>query len=137
MKEQEMPQDNDMTTEGHKRVLYVVDKKGDYKMGHSSGWNVQTTVTDLAWDEWKERVYKVWIEVKNHKKSPLAYYMVYKQFDKSVLAAQASINIFKLLWHLRPKPFSKLKTSVLQRYADELDISMDQLKTLPSDPYTF
>jgi hypothetical protein len=40
----------------------------------------------------------------------------------------------RVWWHFRPSAFNKLSPSVLQRYADVFQITVDELKTVDNAP---
>ncbi len=66
------------------------------------------------------------------KKSPLYYHMARRQMTPAILARAAGIASFRVKRHLRPEIFSRLKTSVLDRYANALAVTREELKTLPN-----
>ncbi len=66
-------------------------------------------------------------------KSPLYYHMEMRQMTPHMLAKAAGIAVFRVKRHLRPEIFSKLKVSVLDRYATALAVTLEELKTVPSN----
>jgi len=65
-------------------------------------------------------------------KSPLYYHMAQRQMNPAILAKTAGIAKFRVKRHLRPEIFSKLKPSIIDRYANALVVTREELKTVPN-----
>jgi hypothetical protein len=64
-------------------------------------------------------------------KSPLCYHMERRQMNPDILGKTAGIAAFRVKRHFRPDVFSKLKPSILNRYAQALAVTPEELKTVP------
>ena len=65
--------------------------------------------------------------------SPLYYHMFRFRHDETGLAMAAGVWKWQLRRHLRPEIFAKLPDKTLQKYADALQISIDELKRTDAD----
>jgi hypothetical protein len=97
----------------------------------SKGWEVDELTNRMAYNEYKAKVEETRKAVLAGQKSPLAYYMELRQMIPELLGKTAGIAIFRVKRHLRPEIFAKLKESVLDSYAKALDITREELKTVP------
>ncbi len=64
-------------------------------------------------------------------KSPLCYHMERRQMNPKILASTSGIATFRAKRHFHPEIFSKLKPSILKRYAKALAVTPEELKTVP------
>jgi hypothetical protein len=64
-------------------------------------------------------------------KSSLVYHMERRQMIPHILAETAGIATFRVKRHFRPGIFAKLKPDVLDRYAEALAVTREELKTVP------
>jgi hypothetical protein len=62
------------------------------------------------------------------KKSPLAYHMEKQLFDTGLLASYAGFSRMTVRKHLQPGVFARLDDRTLGRYAEVLNISIEELK---------
>ncbi len=131
MKANEVPQDITYY-EGKKRACYALNDEGKYVIVPSSGWDVEAVVNGLAVDEMAASLEVTRQAVLAGSKSPLCYHMELRQMTPEILAKTAGIAKFRLKRHLRPEIFAKLKTSVLDRYAQALAVTRKELKTVPT-----
>jgi hypothetical protein len=132
MKVNEVPQDDVPDySEGIKKGNYALDDEGKYVMVPSKGWEVDELTNRLAFNEYEAKVEETRKAVLEGKKSPLAYYMELRQMTPEILGKTAGIAVFRVKRHLRPEIFAKLKESVLDSYAKALDITREELKTIP------
>jgi hypothetical protein len=135
MKINEVPQDNlPQYYEGLKKGCYAIDDEGKYVIVPSLGWEVDELINGLAVDELTANLEKTRKAVLAGQKSPLCYHMEVRQMIPDILAKTAGIATFRVKRHFRPEIFEKLKLSVLDRYAKALDITLEELKTVPHQP---
>lgn len=130
MKTDEVPQ-NITYYEGKKRACYAVDENGKYVIVPSSGWDAEEAVNSLAVAELAEKLEKTRQEVLKGLKSPLVYYMEQRQMTPQILAKTAGIMGFRVRRHFKPEVFSRLKPGILERYAEALALSVNELKSVP------
>jgi hypothetical protein len=131
MKVNEVPQDDITYYEGKRRACYAINDKGKYVIVTSTGWNAEEVFNGLAVDELAANLEETRKAVLKGLKSPLAYHMERRQLIPTILAKTAGIATFRVKRHLRPEIFNELKPSVLERYAQALAVSMEELKTVP------
>ncbi|MCX5849380.1 MAG: hypothetical protein NTW65_08005 [Deltaproteobacteria bacterium] len=133
MKVNEVPQDDvpDYTEGWLKKGNYALDDEGKYVMVPSKGWEVDELTNRLAFNEYEAKVEETRKAVLAGQKSPLAYYMELRQMIPKFLGKTAGIAAFRVKRHLRPEIFAKLKESVLDSYAKALEVTREELKTVP------
>jgi hypothetical protein len=131
MRTDEVPQDNSSTYAGHKKLLYARDGDGNYTQVPSTGWDVEAAATQDAVALYEQLAEQALQQVRAGEKSPLVYHMYHRRMDPALLAQVAGLCRWRVKWHFRPKPFKRLSHSLLQRYADALDISVEQLTQIP------
>ncbi|KIE18464.1 hypothetical protein DS62_10440 [Smithella sp. SC_K08D17] len=135
MKVNDVPQDDVIDySAGIKKGNYALDDNGKYVMVPSKGWVVDEMINKMAYDEYKVKEEETRQAVLAGQKSPLAYYMELRQMTPDILGKTAGIAAFRVKRHLRPEIFAKLKPDVLDSYAKALDITMEELKTVPKNP---
>jgi hypothetical protein len=134
MKTDEVPQDVAQAYAGNRKLLYAVDERGDYAGVKSAGWDVENYVTLAAVDainRWRD---EAWARAKHGETSPLEYHMYRRRMEPATLSAATGVWRWRLARHMRPKTFAKLSDGLLQRYADVLGISVEELRQLPDEP---
>lgn len=73
--------------------------------------------------------------VRSGRKSPLWYHMVCTHLDLKTLAAYVRMWRIRVWWHMRPRPFARLKDALVARYARALQLTPEQVRSLPErDP---
>ena len=131
MKIDEVPQDRGMINDHRSEVCYAVDDKGGYVMAGSAGWEPKNIANSQAWELIDMAAEATLEKVHAGKASPLAYHMARNQMGVGLLAKYVGMNRIKVWLHLKPGPFGRLRPEVLSRYAEVLDISVEDLKTVP------
>ena len=129
MKLKDVPQDNDLSYEGAKKLTYAQDESGKFVATTSNGWHVEETVKSLAWKVIEadlEETRKLLIQ---NKTSALEYFMKLRQMDPLLLSQNMDISLLRVKWHLRPGVFKRLNPSWIQKYADCLEISVETLRS--------
>jgi hypothetical protein len=130
MKVNEVPQDITYY-EGEKRACYALNDEGKYVVVTSTGWETEDVVNSLAVSELAAMLEDTRKAVLAGLKSPLCYHMELRQMNPDILGKTAGIAIFRVKRHFRPDVFSKLKPSILNRYAQALAVTVEELKTVP------
>ena len=120
--------------EGEKRACYALDDKGKYVVVPSAGWAAEEVVNRLAVEELAAQLEETRKAVLSGMKSPLCYHMERRQMNPDILGKTAGVAVFRVKRHFRPDIFAKLKPSVLNRYAQALAVSIDELTTVPKQP---
>lgn len=130
MKKNEVPQDDEKLLEGKFKVVkYAVDESGNYDTIGSVGWEPENTALNQAWDKINEQVEATRQKVEAGELSPLAFHMEKKLMDPVMLGQYMSCSKRKIMKHLQPKGFNKLDEATLAKYAEVLEISIEELKT--------
>ena len=131
MKAKDVPQEEWIKGFGT-RACYAENENGKYEVVSSKGWEVEKIVNSQAQAVIREKIEAARKEIVDGKASPLKYHMEINQMDVALLASNAGIWKWRVKRHLKPEHFNKLDRSTLQKYADALRISLDDLKNLPS-----
>jgi len=130
MKVKEVPQDITYY-EGVKRACYALNDAGKYVIVTSTGWSTEEVANGLAVTELALRFEETRKAVLAGVKSPLCYHMERRQMNLKILASTTGIATFRVKRHCHPEIFSKLKPSILDRYAKALAVTPEELKTVP------
>ena len=129
MKKEEVPQDLQFFKDGVVRdVMYAVDENGHYTPVLSDGWSVKNDVLSAVWDDIREQCEEIRLQVQAKEASPLVYHMKKSLQDIGMLASYADMPKRKIRKHLKYDEFMKLDEETLQKYADAMRITVDELK---------
>ncbi len=120
--------------EGRRRACYAEDEHGRYVVVQSKGWSVEDIVNAQANAEIDRVVEEARQEALSGAASPLKYHMLMCQMTPGLLASTAGFWRFQVKRHLTPKVFASLPASTLERYAQALNITVDELKSVPAAP---
>jgi hypothetical protein len=112
-------------------IMKVTSAPGKYVIVPSSGWSAEEVVNGLAVAELAANLEETRKAVFKGLKSPLVYHMERRQMTPEILAKTVGIACFRVKRHFRPEVFAKLKPSVLDRYAEALAVTREELKTVP------
>lgn len=133
MKKNEVPQDQDPSFEGGKKLCYALDELGKFVPVKTSGWKIEADAKDFAWRAIHSDLEATKNRVKHGHASPLEYFMKFRQMDRGLLAQNMGFSSFRVWWHLRPKNFLKMNQNLLMKYADCLTIPFETLKNFKGD----
>lgn len=133
MKASEVPADKGFL-EDFQRGTYAVDEKGHYKVVASPGWSAETTATTAALEEQDRAIAAAFAQAKAGRKSPLAYHLARKLLSPALLAEYAGVWSLRTRWHLTPTGFARMPGWLARRYAECLQISVEELTSLPEKP---
>lgn len=129
MKKNEVPQDkSNLESANFKELCYAVDENGEYTTELSTGWSPKTIALNNAIEALNERISASKQRVKDHKVSPLEYYMELHKMDLPILASYVGIWKWRVKRHFRPAVFKNLNNQTLQKYADVFDITIEELQ---------
>ena len=129
MKTDEVPQDNSKTYYGHKRLLYAQTEQGHYTSVKSTGWEAEEQATLDAVNEYQRLADEARAEAHAGKVSALPYFMYLKRMDLPLLAQTSGYFQWQIKRHFKPSVYARLSDAKLQRYADVLDLTVEQLKS--------
>jgi hypothetical protein len=127
----DVPQEGNRTMGGHRRVMYARDADGRIVIVPSRGGEVDETVTLQALDLIREMTEAARARVLAGESSPLEYWMYAQRLDLPQLSQVTGFWQWRIRRHLKPRRFAKLPIDILQRYADVMGITVEQLGKLP------
>ncbi|MEX1192654.1 MAG: hypothetical protein WEA99_11835 [Brumimicrobium sp.] len=130
MKKDAIPQDEEssLSKKDMREVCYVVNEKGKYTTGLSSGWKAKTIALDVTIEQIEERVEQAKASVLAGKKSPIVYFMELCKMDWSILASYMEKPKWKIKRHAKPRVFKKLNAVMLNKYAEVFEVDVEQIK---------
>ena len=129
MKTIEVPQDLQFFKDNVVRdVMYAVDENGQYKPVLSDGWSVKNDALNAVWDDIREQCEEIRSQVNMKQTSPLAYHMKKSLLTIGMLSSYADVPKRKIRKHLQYDEFFKLDEETLQKYADAMRITVEELK---------
>ena len=134
MEKDAVPQDASPTYGGLRKLLYAVDGQGKYIGVQSSGWDVESFSTELAVSEINRQRDDAWQRARDGNASTLEYHMYRKRMDFDTLVTVSGIWRWRVRRHFKPNVYAKLAGRVLTRYAEALNVTVAELKTLPDEP---
>ena len=129
MKTEEVPQDMQFFKDKIVRdVMYAVDENGIYKPVLSDGWDVKNDALNAVWDDIREQCTEIRLQVQAKEVSPLVYHMKKSLQDVGMLSSYADVPKRKIRKHMQYDEFMKLDDETLQKYADAMRITVEELK---------
>jgi len=129
MKKKDVPQDLLYFKDNVIRdVMYAVDEDGHYTPVLSDGWSVKNDALGVVWEDIREQCEKIRLKVLAKEVSPLAYHMSKSLQDIGLLSAYSAIPKRKIRKHLQYEEFMKIDEITLQKYADAMRITVEELK---------
>jgi hypothetical protein len=129
MKIEDVPQDSRFLDDTNVRdIYYAMDSDGRYRQVTSVGWEPKNEALALTWENILEEAELLRQDVLARKKSPLAYHMKTHLFNVGILASYSGISKKVVKKHLQPEEFEQLDDATLKKYADVLNITVEELK---------
>ena len=130
MRPDEVPQENAPLLGGVRKAVYVIDKDGHYLIAQSGGDEAEITVTEeaVAWfgrltEDARQRALR-------GETSTLEYHMFRLRMDEPTLAQATGLWRWRVRRHLTAKGFANLSPKLLERYADAMGLTIEQLKKI-------
>ncbi|MCQ2194912.1 MAG: helix-turn-helix domain-containing protein [Paludibacteraceae bacterium] len=132
MKVDEVPQDLKYFQNTVMRdVTYAVDENGNYTSVLSDGWSVKNDALELTMDNIYEGCEEIRQRVLAGETSLLEYYAAKNIMDIDLLSDYTGISKRNIRKHFDPKVFAQLDQKTLEKYADVLRITVEELTTMP------
>lgn len=129
MEKNNVPQDkSNLTKNNVKELLYATDENGNYTTTLSTGWEPKTIALSNSIDEINERIADAKQQVANGEVSPIVYFMEVNKMDLTILASYVGFWKWRVKRHFKPSVFATLSDSILQKYANTFEISIEELK---------
>ena len=129
----DVPQEGNVTLEGHRKAVYARDAAGKIVPVGCAGWEVEEIVTLQAVEVLREQAEAAKARAKSGQSSPLEYWMYIRRMDLPLLSQSTGIWQWRVRRHFRPEIFARLSDGFLARYAEALGISVAQIKSLPAE----
>lgn len=127
MKKIEVPQENNSTLNGQRKVMYGTDENGEFqRINYAS--SVEEFATITAVQEYKELEKECLEDIKNNIASPIKYFMYKNRMDLPTLSSVVDMFSFRVKRHLRMEIFRKLNDKILEKYAKAFGIKIEELK---------
>jgi len=125
----EVPQDPRNIKPGDtlKKVVYAVDKDGNYTGVNSAGWEAENVVIKQAWDEIDENLADTERKVRAGTLSPIPYFMLKNLMDVALLARYAGKWQWQVKRHFKPEVFKTIDAAMLDKYAQIFNITKEEL----------
>lgn len=128
----EVPQDSKYLQDTVMRdITYAVDPEGNYHAVQSLGWSPKNEALEVTLDSINDECEEIKKRVLAGEASTLEYHMKKCLMSIELLSDYTGIPKRKIRKHLRPGDFAALGNDILQKYADTMRISVEQLKNLP------
>lgn len=121
-----VPQEENTTLDGQKKVMYVKSEHGDFNK-KQYGSKVEEYATKIAVQEYDILEKEALQAIQSGEASPIQYFMYKNRMDLPTLSSCVGIMSFRVKRHLKMKYFKKLNRRILQRYAEVFDIEIAQL----------
>jgi hypothetical protein len=134
MKKEEVPQDKgNLSNKNMKELVYATDEKGNYTTALSTGWEPKTIALSNSIDEISERIAIAKSKVGNNEVSPIYYYMEFCRMDIGVLSCYVGMWQWRVKRHFKPKVFAGLSDTILRKYAESFNITIEELKNFKTN----
>jgi hypothetical protein len=136
MKKKDVPQDKGLMEGRFEDVCYALDENGNYVPVLSAGWEPKNEAMRQAWGVIDEEIEAARQKVLAGRHSPIYFFMEKNMMGVKLLAEYMEISKCRVRRHLRPSKFVKLDKTVLERYAEVFEISVDQLVNFKEERVT-
>ncbi|PZX91980.1 hypothetical protein DOS84_17950 [Flavobacterium aquariorum] len=134
MKKDEVPQDKgNLSNKNMKELVYATDEKGNYTTALSTGWEPKTIALSNSIEEISERIAIAKAQVENNEVSPICYYMEFCRMDIGVLSSYVGMWQWRVKRHFKPRVFARLSDSILEKYAESFNITIEELKNFKTN----
>ncbi len=127
MEKIDIPQEENSILEGHRKVMYVSDEKGEFHT-ENYGSSVEEFATKTAVEEFDLLAKESLKKIQLNEASPILYYMYKNRMDFPTLVSVLGMFSFRVKRHLKMKNFKKLDNKILNRYCEAFNISLEELK---------
>lgn len=123
----EIPQEENKTLDGIRKVMYVKEEGGEFHRVNY-GSSVEEFATITAVEEFEVLKQESLESIKKGIDSPIRYYMYENRMDLPTLSSAVGMFQFRVKRHLKMKNFKKLNDKLLRKYADAFNIKIEDLK---------
>ena len=123
----DVPQEGNVTLDGHSKGVYARDAEGHLGLVASRGWEAEEIVTRQAVEMFDALAASAREQARAGQTSPLEYHMYRARMDIPILAQVSGLWRWRVRRHLRPEVFRKLSPMLRARYAQALGLTPAQL----------
>lgn len=127
MEKIEIPQEENKTLGGIKKVMYAKGTEGDFQRVNY-GSSVEEFATQVAVEEYEILKEESLKKISNNISSPIEYFMYENRMDLPTLSSVVGMMQFRVKRHLKMNNFKKLNDKILNKYAEAFNIKMEELK---------
>ena len=127
MEKIEIPQEENKTLDGIKKVMYAKGTKGDFQRVNY-GSSVEEFATQVAVEEYEILKEESLKNISNNISSPIEYFMYENRMDLPTLSSVVGMMQFRVKRHLKMNNFKKLNDKILNKYAEAFNIKIEELK---------
>ena len=127
----QVPQEGNCTLGTQRKALYAKDAAGRMVLVASRGSEIDETVTLQAVQRLQAFADDARRRCLSGQTAPLEVWMWESRMDPPLLAQVTGLWQWRVRRHFCPANFARLKPALLQRYAQALGISVEQLQQLP------
>lgn len=127
MEKIDIPQEENKTLDGNKKVMYATSENGEFQRVNY-GSSVEEFATKVAVEEYEILKEESLKNIKADISSPIEYYMYENRMDLPTLASVVGMFQFRIKRHLTMKVFKKMNDKLLLKYADAFNITLEELK---------
>lgn len=125
---EETCQKEELIYKNNRELFYYYDKeKKCYARKVAYQYENNQLIIKQGWDALETRLEEIIKKINAGELSILAYYMERSQMDVTMLSQYSGIRRWKVKKHLVPKGFRKISNKSIEKYANALDISIQQL----------
>lgn len=133
MKQDEVPQEENVIYRGERKALYALGEGGAYAITPSTGWKVEEIATQQAVDEFRRLEREAWDAFLHHRSSPLEVWMYRRRMSLKTLSECSGFWQWQVKRHLNPSVFKSLSSKKIETYLEVLDLDFDELYN-PKEP---
>lgn len=127
----EVPQEGNCTLGHHRKALYAKDANGRMVLVASRGSELDETVTLQAVQRLNAFAEAARLHCLAGQTATLEVWMWTRRMDLALLSQTTGIWQWRIRRHFRPRIFARLTPALLQRYAQALELRVEQLQQLP------
>lgn len=115
-------------------ITYRPDDQGRVRPRQDDGFEESLLVHEEAWKVIHRDARQAWEEVRGGRQSPLYFHMVANLMLPEDLAQYTGLWTWRVRRHLRPEVFRRLPRRLLERYAEALRTTVEEISTIPAEP---
>ncbi|PLY05906.1 MAG: hypothetical protein C0625_11260 [Arcobacter sp.] len=127
MEKIEIPQEENKTLDGSRKVMYAKEEGGQFQRVNY-GSSVEEFATQVAVEEYEVLKKESLESIEKGISSPIEYFMYENRMDLPTLSSVVGMMQFRVKRHLKMNNFKKLNDKLLNKYAEAFNIKIEELK---------